>query len=109
MKETHPFAVASYRIARIISLSLRYLLFSEFVEVSEMLAWFIANCVFAFQNRAIAELVFGDSEMGRKERAKEDEVGFGQIVPLLLLMLPAMTFVGTWHGRFRAPCNGSKG
>ncbi|KAF2031541.1 hypothetical protein EK21DRAFT_110911 [Setomelanomma holmii] len=41
--------------------------------------------------------VFGDSTSGRKEREKEDEWGFGQIVPLFLLMLPLMTFIGTYH------------
>ena len=100
LQNAQPFARIAYRITRIFALTLRYFLFSELIAVLEMLAWFIANCVFALQNRAAAGWVFGSSQQGKQERAKEDEVGFGQIVPLLLLMLPLMTFVGTWHGRF---------
>jgi hypothetical protein len=61
--------------------------------------WFIANCYFVAQTRYAAGDVYGYSLVGLKERAKEDEWGFGQIVPLLLLMLPTMTSVATWHGK----------
>ena len=66
----HSFLESVYHIARKVTLTLRYFLFSDVIEVVEMLAWL-------FQNRATADWVIGDSEMGGKERAKEDEVGFG--------------------------------
>jgi hypothetical protein len=58
---------------------------SEFFELLEMMVWFLANCYWVSGNRAAAKWVFDTSADGRKERAKEDEWGFGQIVPLFLL------------------------
>lgn len=41
---------------------------------------------------------YGDSRSGGLERTKVDDQGFGQIVPLFLLMLLLMPFIGTDHG-----------
>ena len=60
-------------------------------------AWFSVNCCFVSQSRAHGEEVFGPLPEGRGERRKEDDLGFGQLVPLLLLILPLMTFTSTYH------------
>jgi hypothetical protein len=62
------------------------------------MGWFIVNFYFVAETRYAVGDVYGHSLVGLQERAKEDEWGFGQIAPLLLLMLPAMTFMMTWHG-----------
>jgi hypothetical protein len=87
-----------YRVCRKVALWARYLYFSELWDLTTVMAWSATNCVFVAQNRALSERVFGPSVEGRKERGKEDELGFGQIVPLLLLMLPVMTFISTYQG-----------
>jgi hypothetical protein len=92
-----------YRRLCNIAMGWRYYNFSEFIELLEMMAWFCANCYWVSQNRALAKDIFGNTESGRKELAKESEWGFGQIVPVLLLMLPIMTFIGTYHGKSNRP------
>jgi hypothetical protein len=87
-----------YKVVRNIALLSRFCWFSEILELLEMLAWFIVNCYWVFQNRQNAASVYGTSRKGLQERAKEDEWGFGQIVPLLLLMLPVMVFSSTYQG-----------
>lgn len=94
-----PAALLMYKAVRGLAVLWRWFNFSEFIELLEMMAWFLANCYWVSQNRAAAEDVFGHSAQGRKERAREGEWGFGQIVPVLLLMLPVMVFSGTYHGR----------
>lgn len=96
--KTSPMLRKVYKILRIVGLSWRFYNFSEFFELIEMMAWFSVNCHWVSQNRQAASSVFGYSSQGRKERAKEDEWGFGQVVPVLLLMLPAMTFMSAYHG-----------
>lgn len=88
-----------YLVLRKVAMAWRYFTFSAFTELLDVLAWFAANCYFVAGNRALGEWVYGTSSRGRQERATEDDMGFGQIVPLFLLMLPAMTFISTWHGR----------
>jgi hypothetical protein len=86
-----------YDIIRCIAVCCWYWICSEFAELLESTVWFIANCYWVVGDRALD--VYGDSALGKKEQAKENYWGFGQIVPLLLLMLPVMTFIATWHGR----------
>jgi hypothetical protein len=38
-------------------------------------------------------------EYSNEEWTKENQMGFGQIVPLLLLMLPFMTFAAAYNGK----------
>jgi hypothetical protein len=38
-------------------------------------------------------------EYSNQEWTKENQMGLGQIVPLLLLMLPFMTFAAVYNGR----------
>jgi hypothetical protein len=96
--EAHVVLLNIYKVGRFVAVGWRFLFFSEFFDVLETLAWFAANCYWVVGDRRAAEQVFGDSADGIKQRAKENEWGFGQIVPLLLLMLPVMAFVETWRG-----------
>jgi hypothetical protein len=54
-------------------------------ELLQMMAWFSVNCYWVRGNRDAGEEVRGNTIAGEKERSKEDEWGFGQIVPLVLL------------------------
>jgi hypothetical protein len=94
-----PVVLLMYKGVRGLAVVWRFYNFSEFFELLEMMAWFLANCYWVSQNREAAKDVFGNSTRGKKERAREDEWGFGQIVPVLLLMLPLMTFFSTYHGK----------
>ncbi|KAF2998503.1 hypothetical protein E8E13_003822 [Curvularia kusanoi] len=100
--EAHAYVAIVYRLLRSGIGGLRFYYFSEFVMIIEVMAWFIANCVFAAQNRAASHDVFGYSSEGVRERHKEDDLGFGQIVPLLLLVIPFLTFISTYHSQFVA-------
>ena len=74
-----------YKCIRALMVAWRFYNWSEFVELLEMMTWFLANCYWVSTNRAAAAWVFNTSDSGKAERAKEDEWGFGQIVPLFLL------------------------
>jgi hypothetical protein len=67
-----------------------------------MMAGFGANCYWVSQNQKAAQDVFGSFEGERKELAKDTERAFGQTDPVLLLMLPIMTFIGSCHGKLRS-------
>lgn len=83
--ESRPIILSAYKCVRACMVAWRFYNWSEFIELLEMMAWFLANCYFVSENRATAKWVFGTSSSGKRERAKEDEWGFGQIVPLFLL------------------------
>lgn len=71
----------------------RFWLFSDATELATMLAWFIANCYWTISDKLVGYEILSDEEWRR-----ENEMGFGQIVPLVLLMLPVMTFIDAYHG-----------
>ena len=63
--------------------------------------------VFVAQNRSYSKEVFGFTVEGMRERAKEDDMGFGQTVAVLLLILPVMTFVATYYGTSQRAASGA--
>jgi len=73
-----------------------YILASEFWGVMEQLAWFILGVYWTMSDR-----IYGHdpSLMVPEESAAEDSWGFGQIVPLLLLILPLLQFMDLWAGK----------
>lgn len=71
----------------------RFWSFSDVTELVTMLAWFVANTYWTWQDK-----LAGYRLMNQKEWTRENEMGFGQIVPLVLLMLPLMVFMETYHG-----------
>jgi hypothetical protein len=83
--KSRPILLKAYKVLRLVLVSWRFYNWSEFFELLEMMVWFLANCYWVAGNRAAAKWVFDTSADGRNERAKEDEWGFGQIVPLFLL------------------------
>lgn len=74
-----------YKLLRFAVLTWRFYNWSEVCELLQMMAWFSVNCYWVRGNREAGEEVFGNTIAGEKERSKEDECGFGQIVPLVLL------------------------
>lgn len=71
----------------------RFYYFSEATDIVTVLGWFIANCVWTVQDK-----IEGYDVLSPAEWRKENEMEFGQIVPLVLLMLPLMGFIETYHG-----------
>jgi hypothetical protein len=71
-----------------------YFLTSEFESLLEQVAWFTIGVISVLQNRA-----FGHSIMDDTEAVLEDSWGFGQLVPVLLLILPLFQFLQSWNGK----------
>ncbi|KAF2871775.1 hypothetical protein BDV95DRAFT_48875 [Massariosphaeria phaeospora] len=82
-----------YRVVRSAALALRFWIYADVTELLVMLLWFGLNCWWAFANRAA-----GQALMGAGEWRRENQWGFGQLVPMLLLMLPAMAFLEAYTG-----------
>lgn len=102
LKSNHRESKDRYSWPQIVALAVRYYWYSEVTTIVEVLPCFIANCIFAGENRAACLSVLGTSIEGIRAQEKEDEWGFGQIVPLLLLIIPALTFISTYHGKSEA-------
>jgi len=75
----------------------RFWVFSIATELLVVLGWGYANFVWTLQDRAEGRRLM--KEYSNQEWNKENQMGFGQIVPLLLLMLPFMTFAAAYNGR----------
>jgi hypothetical protein len=58
---------------------------SELFATIELIAWFIMGCYWVFQDRQL-----GHDEMTGEEASAEDKLGFGQLVPIVLLLLPLL-------------------
>ncbi|KAF2750511.1 hypothetical protein M011DRAFT_244853 [Sporormia fimetaria CBS 119925] len=82
-----PAIIAIIRMLKRIGVLLRFWSFSEVTELATMLAWFSANFYFTIEDKKA-----GATLMSALEWRRETSMGFGQIVPLVLLMLPFMTF-----------------
>ncbi|KAH7130407.1 hypothetical protein B0J11DRAFT_523121 [Dendryphion nanum] len=70
----------------------RFYAFSATLELAFMFIWFGANIYWIVVDKLDAKTWMFD-----KEWKRENDWGFGQIVPVVLLMLPLMTFAETWH------------
>lgn len=78
-------------------LAWRFWVFSVATELVVVMAWGYANFVWTLPDRADGRRLM--KEYSNQEWTKENQMGFGQIVPLLLLMLPFMTFAAAYNGR----------
>jgi hypothetical protein len=95
--ESFPKTLSFTRIIVHTALAWRFWVFSSATELAVVLCWSCANFVWTLQNRTK-----GPQPMkgySNQEWTKENQMGLGQIVPLLLLMLPFMTFAAVYNGR----------
>lgn len=76
----HPKTLGMKRGLRNIVLIWRFWIFSDVTELVTMLGWFSVNTFWTWQNR-----LSGYRLMSSEEWTRENEMGFGQIVPLVLL------------------------
>ncbi|TLS30353.1 hypothetical protein PpBr36_03211 [Pyricularia pennisetigena] len=76
------------RFQRRFFLAVWYMIASELWHIVELLCWFGFGVFWLVQDRG-----FGQSEMEEAQREKEQEVGFGQLIPLILLVLPFMQLI----------------
>jgi hypothetical protein len=86
-----------YAPGRWITLGLWYLLRSEPFILLYELAWFSAGLYYIINDRT-----YGHNLMLPEDIDDENAISFGQLVPLLLLMLPFMAFIETYHSKL--PC-----
>ena len=77
-----------YRALSTVVLGIWYLLASEIFEVGEQIAWFGLGIKWVVDDRRR-----GHGIMLHDEAVTEDTIGFGQLVPILLLALPIMSFL----------------
>lgn len=94
----YPTMVKLCRAMRLVALSLRFFAFSAATELLTMLGWFAVDTYFTVEDKMAGYQILSD-----KEWRRENEMGFGQIVPLVLLMLPLMTFLEAYHGELNSP------
>jgi hypothetical protein len=71
-----------------------HFLASEVVMVAEICAWFGLGVYWVMSDRIIAHGLMDASEID-----KEDRMGFGQLVPLILLVLPFMQLFESYSSR----------
>lgn len=82
----------TYKAVRFVVLLTWFSLSSVFIEVVVQVFWFAYGVFFLIYDRNHGtELI---------ESAEEDVWGFGQVVPLILLMLPFMAAAEGWHGEY---------
>lgn len=67
-----------------------YIFASEFEDLVEQLVWFILGILWTLSDR-----YWGHYEMDPDEIVAEDTWGFGQIVPLVLILIPLLQFIVT--------------
>ncbi|PVH84507.1 hypothetical protein DL98DRAFT_611259, partial [Cadophora sp. DSE1049] len=77
-----------YKALRAVLLGVWYFLASEIFEVGFQIAWFGLGIKWVIDDRKR-----GHDIMSNDEAATEDTIGFGQLVPILLLALPVMSFL----------------
>ncbi|OCL08074.1 hypothetical protein AOQ84DRAFT_407616 [Glonium stellatum] len=68
---------------------------STFAEILQQIAWFIVGVVSVIGDRKWGHGVM--SQWSETEAQTEDSLGFGQLVPLLLLVLPFMMMAEAYH------------
>lgn len=73
---------------------------SEFVSILEMIAWFALGINWTTTDRARAH---DPTIMLPKEADDEESWGFGQLVPVILLLLPVVQFIESFSGVWPAP------
>jgi len=72
---------------------------SEFETVLEITGWFLYGVIGVIKDRNLAKTCqFPDGTpcMSQDEWEKQNQFGFGQLMPLFLLALPVLTFIEAW-------------
>ncbi|KAF2010043.1 hypothetical protein BU24DRAFT_414484 [Aaosphaeria arxii CBS 175.79] len=72
----------------------RMYVYSDAMELLTMLGWYTANLYWLIEDKKE-----GSRWMSDEQWTIENEYGFGQIVPLVLLVLPIMTFLEAYYGK----------
>jgi hypothetical protein len=70
-----------------------YFLASEAIRVAQLICWFAMGVYWLMIDRRA-----GREQMSEDEIRKEDAMGFGQLVSLLLLLIPLLTLIESHHG-----------
>ncbi|PVI00768.1 hypothetical protein DM02DRAFT_655140 [Periconia macrospinosa] len=87
---------AIYRTLKMIFVVFWQFLASETEDILEGIAWFVVGVISVIQDRDLANP--NDAAcMSPIEWKKQNEWGFGQLVPLFLLFLPVLSFVEAWN------------
>ncbi|OCK78775.1 hypothetical protein K432DRAFT_457024 [Lepidopterella palustris CBS 459.81] len=92
LRRYSPSGARIYRWGRWLILGPWFLLSSDLRHVLELIAWFTMGVVWARSDRR-----GGHGGMTAEQKALENSWGFGQLVPVILLMLPAMTLFEAYH------------
>ncbi|KAI9048545.1 hypothetical protein LZ554_007378 [Drepanopeziza brunnea f. sp. 'monogermtubi'] len=83
-----------YRVALLAVQAFWFFFASELFDVLFQVAWFSLSIIWTVQDRNLAH-----SMMLKEDRKTEDMMGSGQLVPILLLVLPAMPILETFYGK----------
>ncbi|KAI1843013.1 hypothetical protein JX266_010866 [Neoarthrinium moseri] len=75
-------------------LSVWFFLSSDMEAILEQIAWHVLGYYWLFSDRDNGHIIMDESE-----KEKENGLGFGQLVPLFLLMLPVVQFFESWAGK----------
>ena len=78
---------------RLVWPGLWYFLASEAVEIAQLIVWFVLGIYWVTGDR-----VAGQQVMEPGEIETENRLGFGQLVPLVLLILPLIQFLDSYEG-----------
>jgi hypothetical protein len=72
---------------------------SDWLSTVQFTFWFMWGCFMLIGDR-----ILGHREMSAEQAAGEDRIGFGQLVPLVLLLLPLMALMDSYahHSREKA-------
>jgi hypothetical protein len=81
------------KACRLLWPGLWYFLASETVEIAQLIVWFILGIYWVASDR-----VGGQQLMEPGEIETENRWGFGQLVPLVLLILPLIQFLDSYEG-----------
>ena len=91
------FESCTYLRMRKLVLGLWYMVQSEVFSLVFNLLWIILGIVWTTTDRQL-----GEDAMTEKETDVESEIGFGQLVAIILLMLPFMAWFEGYHSTFEA-------
>ena len=90
-----PVMLAAYVVFSFACFAIWLFLGSEIFEVLFQVVWFVLGIIWLLQSRRSGQLL-----MDCEERKAENKLGFGQLVPILLLALPVMAFFEALYSRF---------
>ncbi|KAF2669380.1 hypothetical protein BT63DRAFT_455362 [Microthyrium microscopicum] len=83
-----------YSVSRDLVMLVFYFFTSDFEFMLEMVAWFVLGLYWTFTDR-----LSGHKNMDHDDVVKENQVGFGQLVPILLLALAGLAMMEAYSYR----------